>query len=465
MRDYQIRVAPFSFLSYEKIEICLEPNEHGKAIVVGVILEENEKEYVSLAIADTNVSIFAIDDTQTTVPLFTGVIEDFTIYSESGLRKLKILLVTASIKMDMVEITRTFQNETSTYHELLQFIGDYPGYNFIMHEGEGSSLEKMIVQYKESDWVFIKRMASHFNTSIIVDYKSEKVRYHFGVPTEKPSISVNPISYSMKKILTEYTYKTENEVEGFLENDAIYYELVDREIYELGQPITLSGKSLYIYSIISRLEKGELKHYYQCKTKNGFKVRRYTNLKVIGSSLAGVVDEVMTDVLRVFIFEDTRVEENRKWHPYSTVYSSPDGTGWYAMPEPGDEIRLYFPSDEEDEGYVINSVHLEPSNGELRQDPDKKSLRNKYGKEIQFTPTLLFMTNNNGLSITLNDEDGITILSDKKVTIAADESIFIDSVEADIQVIATEGIEMQKAESRVSITDNILFEGQEIDIQ
>ena len=66
---------------------------------------------------------------------------------------------------------------------------------------------------------------------------------------------------------------------------------------------------------------------------------------------------VRADVVRVSLRTDAR-KETGKWFSFSTVYSSPDGSGWYCMPEPGDEIRLYFPTEQEKHGYVISAVHL-----------------------------------------------------------------------------------------------------------
>lgn len=49
------------------------------------------------------------------------------------------------------------------------------------------------------------------------------------------------------------------------------------------------------------------------------------------------------------------------WFPYSTVYSSPDGSGWYVMPEAGDQIRLYFPDEREQHAFAASSVDLASS--------------------------------------------------------------------------------------------------------
>lgn len=62
----------------------------------------------------------------------------------------------------------------------------------------------------------------------------------------------------------------------------------------------------------------------------------------------------------------------KRWFAYSTPYSSPDGTGWYFMPEPGEEIRLHFPTQEEDAAYVVSSTHITHGN---RSDPEVKFIR------------------------------------------------------------------------------------------
>ena len=78
---------------------------------------------------------------------------------------------------------------------------------------------------------------------------------------------------------------------------------------------------------------------------------------MIGASLDSTVTEVRGDVVRVSLRTDAKSGAG-KWFSFSTVYSSPDGSGWYCMPEPGDEIRLYFPTEQEKHGYVISAVHL-----------------------------------------------------------------------------------------------------------
>ncbi|RAZ94354.1 hypothetical protein DK853_35600, partial [Klebsiella oxytoca] len=77
-----------------------------------------------------------------------------------------------------------------------------------------------------------------------------------------------------------------------------------------------------------------------------------------GTGLLGRVTAVEGDQVQISLEKDeNRENAGHKWFAFSTVYSSPDGTGWYCMPEVGDTVRLSFPSEQPMEGYVSSAVH------------------------------------------------------------------------------------------------------------
>ena len=188
------------------------------------------------------------------------------------------------------------------------------------------------------------------------------------------------------------------------------------------------------------------------------------NWGLTGASLNASVIAVSNDTVKVAVDVDGGQEESKaKWFPYSTVYSSPDGTGWYCMPEKGDHVRLYFPDEIEDDGYIISSIHTGNTGAASganapRSNPDNKSISNKYNKQIQLTPTTIVMTNNNGMSITLDDEEGISIVSDKKISIQSEDEIDILSTNAAINVNAEEQIVLSQNSSKITMKDSITIE-------
>ena len=474
MTSYNVRVEPFSFLQLLRCDISKGINMHATAHLTGIISDENEDAYAENALKDTIVQIICFDTSGDETVVFSGLVEKLDIYSENGLKTLSARLISASKLMDMYEETRTFQDKAFSYSYLLDFIGKYKTYDYLMNVEEGKTIDKLVVQYKETDWEFAKRLASHFNSFVVPESTSGKVRYYFGMPKRRLQNSIDPIEYHIMKDLSEYIYKTKNGVQDLRESDAIYYIVNERQIRDIGEPVLFKNRSLYVYGIESRWVGQELQHFYTLKTENGFRQAYAYNPKIVGASLSGAITEVQYDNVQINTYVDPDPSKaGKQWFPYSTVYSSPDGTGWYAMPEPNDEIRLYFPTEKESQAYVISSTHLEVTetaspSGVVgpRTNPDYKSIKNKYDKEVLFTPTTLIMTNNKGMQITLDDEEGISIISDKKIVIHSDESVTTVSTQADINMIAQNQVVIKQSDAKIEMTEEkVLFSGAIVDIQ
>ena len=182
-----------------------------------------------------------------------------------------------------------------------------------------------------------------------------------------------------------------------------------------------------------------------------------------GCSFDAVITDVSKDKVQVEIAQDEwNAADGKKWFQYSTVYSSADGTGWYCMPEIGDSVRFYVP-DRAENSFILSAVHKE--NDSARQNPDYKSLKTKYGKEILFTPDSILMTNNNGMTVELNDSEGITITSDKDIVIQADQNLTISSASASLLIAADDKVQVKQGKTTMTLSDDIYFTGGEFRIQ
>ena len=134
------------------------------------------------------------------------------------------------------------------------------------------------------------------------------------------------------------------------------------------------------------------------------------------------------------------------------------------MPEEGDSVRLYLPNEKERDGYIISAVHV-PADGEARSTPDNKSLKSKYNKEVLFTPSLLRLTNNNGMTVEILDDEGIVISSDKAVKIEATEGVQITSLEQSVEITAPESIELMQGETTLTMKDDIHLNGAQVHME
>jgi hypothetical protein len=194
------------------------------------------------------------------------------------------------------------------------------------------------------------------------------------------------------------------------------------------------------------------------KTRPGFQVPAYDNPGLAGVSLMGKVIKVKDEEVKIQLCCDENQEgTGARWFSFSSIYSSGDGSGWYCMPEPGDLVRLYFPTAKEEEAYVISSFHEDGA--ALRTKPAHKFWRNKEGKEIRLSPERILITNNDGTSIELSDEEGIEIISENSVTIRAGNSLSISSSDSSIELDASRRIRMKQGDTEMTLGGDIFMQG------
>lgn len=464
MREYSLKLAPFQTLDVLSCHIEKKLNDHAKFEFSGYIRAEDEEKYLNAGMEDIQVKLLLECEEEPEYVLCCGVAKDVQIQTVGDLRKLTVQASSGSYLTDLVKQVRVFQNSNSTYDAVLKHNEkNYSNSSHSMVVGVSSSIEDVLVQYHETDWEFAKRLASHFNDVVVPAYRTEGINYFFGLPEGRKNIDLSQSTYTIRKDAADYLQKTKNQGVSLIEADALCLEADSREVYEIGDSFLFRGQTFYIYEIESNLIGQELVHHYKLKSKAALKTIKRFNEKMIGASLEANITGVSKDTVQVQIAADG-IQDSKKWFLYSTVYSSPDGTGWYCMPEEGDSVRLYLPNEKEKDGYIISAVHL-ATDGEARSTPDNKSLRSKYNKEVLFTPSLLRMTNNKGMTVEISDEEGIIISSDKAVVIEATEGIQIVSLEQSVEVVAPESIRLDQGETSVVVEDTIHWKGPQIYMQ
>ncbi|MDR2088485.1 MAG: hypothetical protein LBP73_03915 [Clostridiales Family XIII bacterium] len=476
-----IKPAPFALSDIESLDIRVAPNEHATAKIRGIIDGEAEEAYLSLARHDLPVRVLGEDDAGESEVLFAGTVSGLEIRNINGVKMMELSLVSASKRMDLAEHTRSFQKATATYEDVLSVFGYYKDYSFSARVGEGVQIGDILVQFRETDWEFVKRLAGRFNSVVIPDYLTGDTGFYFGLPVKSAGTPVDPIAYRVMKDNSKYADKTQNDVSGLSENDELYYIVQDPAIRRMGEKVRFKNQDLRVFAIRSVLEGQVLQNYYTLKSEAGFKTKKLHNAKLVGASLAGRVINVAKDRVQLRLYEDNdSYEVGAKWLHYSTVYSSPDGTGWYAMPEIGDELRLYFPSERESEGYAISAVNVDtPDMGKdvppaepgipaflpPRTHPNVKTVINKERKEVSLYPDKIVMTNNRDMTVVIDDADGITIQSAKNISIKSDEGVSLISGASDITLAGGESVNIEVGGTKLALNNNVGFEGTSIFMQ
>ncbi|MFF2484366.1 phage tail protein [Paenibacillus sp. NPDC058071] len=339
----------------------------------------------------------------------------------------------------------------------------YPDAEVIDQASNGKSIGGFLVQYKETDWELTKRLASHFHAAVAPICSVQGIKYYIGLPDHPAKRRLEQFNYTMVNDLKEYRLKSAAQGAGLQAQDFIRYEVTTNEIFELCDVVEFKNRSLYVCQAVTEFKNSVLVHTYRFMDANGIRFDKTYNPVLAGTSLFGKVLGVKNDTVKVFLDIDKDQDDaTASWFPYSTIYSSPDGSGWYCMPENGDQIRVYFPDADDGNAFAASSVNLSSSNDQKRSDPAVKSISTKYGKEIVLKPGAVEIIGGGKLLMRLTDDGGIEINSDKKITLQAEEDIEINGSRVVIQ--GEEGVDLKQASASLTIIDDVTMSGGKVNI-
>ena len=468
MREYQIKVEPFEYIALRQLKIEQKVNEHAKAQISMHIKDDMQEPYMDILSGETWVKVIGLGDQEENegdihTILFYGMVTDFQISHDGYETLLNLEVTSGTIIMDLNPHFRVFQNKDSMCAEICRKLtSTYKEGQVTCLEGENDTTGGVLIQYGETDWEFLKRIMGRTGLYLVPDALKKGIRYTIGLPVGiKRELQGDKIK--MRLDMNEYKEKSSNGMSDLLAADMMELIFTDREIYQLGDHISYQGKEYFLQKIQTEYDKGECVHTYFFRTKKAMEVLPMAHSGITGNSFDAAVTAVQKDKVQVEIMQDEwSAKDGKKWFLYSTVYSSADGTGWYCMPEQGDKVRLYVPEKEED-SFIISSVHKPSDNS--RQNPDYKSFKTKYGKEILFTPDTILITNNQGMMIEMNDSKGITISSDRDIVIAADDNLTISSANASLLLAASDILKVNQGGTSMTLKDDIYFTGGEFRIQ
>ncbi len=460
MREERLVIRPFEEIRIINYESVQEANEHARAKVTGWIPFKNRDDYIKAGRRQTWVQVTALSE-EGEIILFYGLIEQLCLKIENGTCMMEMNLCSGTQLMDYENHTRSFQDKAFTFRDLLDTcIREYEDSGRIMTEGKEKTIQNLIMQYRETDWEFIKRLASMNHTMLFADCSTKGEKFYFGIPNRTDVQEPATDEYQMRCEIEEYWAKRGRDLEVRTE-DTVSYIWESREFHRLGEKAVINHIEGYIWKIQTKLRGNEVYHTCYMKPRPGLRTFRLYNESLTGVSLPGTVTKVQNEKVQIRIHSDENKEgAGVRWYSYSTVYSSQDGTGWYCMPEIGDTVRLYFPGDREEDAYVASAYH--ESGSALRTRPERKFWRNKEGKEIRLSPDSILLTNNDGTYIELSDDNGIEMISNGSISLRAGGNLSISSSGSSIEMNAPNRIRLKQGDTEMDLGGDLSMSGARI---
>lgn len=154
-KDLRISI-PVKVKKITDLKIVQKCNEHAFAEITAVLEEEQNLEDIYSMNEKTNIVLF---DKQSV--LFSGVLMNLQISMIQGICTIVLFVKSYSVFMDFKKKKRSFQYEQNKYQSILEQIikTEYQG-DFIDTASNGKTQNRVIIQYDETDWEFLLRLAS-----------------------------------------------------------------------------------------------------------------------------------------------------------------------------------------------------------------------------------------------------------------------------------------------------------------
>lgn len=463
---HNLKISPYDLANIQDVTITKMINEHAVLKFSGIVPEHMKDSYVSMTGPDTQVQVSQVDEDGGSKPLFAGLVQKIEIHSVRDVYHIVVEAISHTYQLDVKRESRSFQNKGMAYSSLINKItADYPGIDVIDTASKGASIGNFTIQYEETDWEFLKRMASRFSTGLVPASSFDEPKFFFGIPDGSSKGKLEDFHYTIHKRISRYRDRTKHRVQGIDENDFIYYEVETDKVMDIGHSVDFQGKRLYIAEVHTQMSNGLLKHKYSLCTKKGMVQNKIFLMSIVGASIQGKIIDVSKDNVRIHLdIDPVQNKGEAHWFPYSSVYTAEGNSGWYCMPELGDYVRVYFPSHKEEDGVASSSVRKDNNEGTNNKmgNPDVKMLRTAAGKELMFGPSEIMLSAKDGETfIKLSDNGGIEIISNKEIKLTAKENITMSS-EKKVVITAADEIQMTCKESNIKMDGNVIITGNEV---
>ena len=342
-----------------------------------------------------------------------GIIDDIKLSEiKTGSLVVEIACISKSVLLDRIPRYRSFQDPALTYSAIVEEINKNYGANGerIISAGEDmKEVPRMTIQYNETDWEYLKRLASYTGSPIIPYYDKVLVGFLKNQITQTPNTTYFQYGKSKRNKRTMYKItgtevyavstpiklKTRNRASGEdVEND---YFVIESKIYNEGNTLkcgyTLGKQTDYFVDPIphekirgavieartvhiARTDESKSKHgrtdgssdNLEGRTTGAKPLNKYIEKaenqnenvkeKVKASDIAVMTLDLTEGLLKLGengqSFEDKYA--GKSYFPYVTPYSQTN-TGFTPAPEVNDRVALYFPNGNETHAIVLGAVN------------------------------------------------------------------------------------------------------------
>jgi len=468
---------PYGTIQLQDIHLEHEIGEHARLQVTGILDPQHEHEIITRAGSDDQIEL-GIRDEEGSKPLFMGQLSHIELQNVQHNLQVKIEVTSQSYKLDTRFKERSFQQVNRTYIDIVHsVISDYAKSDVLDEAFGERKTGQFIMQYQETDWAFLKRIASHAGAVLVPYVLSHGINFWIGLPESRRQIDLHEVHFRHRKVVDPYLRDTAQGKGSSIENYNRYSFEWD-DILDIGDTVVRSKQNYRIIKRSAAMDKGLLKWEYECMPAQGVTVPKQWNRIITGAAIEGKVLEVRKNQVRLHLdIDEYQSPKDAQWFPYSAEGNQV----WYLMPEQGAQLKLYFPSMNEDDAVAIQSVRTEalapdapspaamavassapassgsaPESVAARKerkmsDPRTKSFANPQGKEVSLSGSDLSLIGQEGAMYMSLSGSGVGLHSPLRIQVTAGGALNLNASEITIQ--GDEGLQVSTPQHTIELNE------------
>ena len=349
----RIEYSDLKFISSFAMEKILDfqtwedPGEHARGNF-RLLLSENET-----GINGMNAPIQLCGHGNTAGALFSGYPEKVEIKEERGYRIADIQAVSGTILLDQKKSNRVFQKKVQTYMGIASTVTADTEHSACILPGSDMRTGGTLIQYQETDWRFLKRMASQLGLPLVPDTSYYYPRFYLGLPEGEKRELGEIISCDLCFDGRYYAVSGKCLVDR---EDFICYDVVTRTSLSLGDRVTYEGRELLVSRKKTELAGGEVIFTYRLAGNSYTWVPWEDNPDYTGMSFVGSIVGTQGEQVEVaFDIDKSAAGGNRYGFAPAT------GNLMYCMPQKGTKTALYIGNGDEAQGIATGCIRTNGS--------------------------------------------------------------------------------------------------------
>ncbi|MCM1259105.1 MAG: DUF6531 domain-containing protein, partial [Roseburia sp.] len=362
--------------------------------------------------------------------LFAGKIVHAKMRRERGLCLMELRAASYTVDWEEEPVSQSFLDLGLTYLKVMKkVLKNQPGAKIIDCVTNGAKIPDFLLQYEESDWDFLVRLASHFYTFLVPDYKAGYGRVYFGIPDTGKEILLKDKEYKEIKDMDQH-YRVGSCFNN-LPQESMKWELTSLRSLDLADKVKFQGIETIVTKVSYKTVDGALVRTYELSRKKGVVCVPKKNPNIFGMSIPATVKERSGNCVRVHFHIDEKYEASSKNRYFTYAVES---SFIYCMPEVGSQVHIYFPGDDEGSAVAVHALRASAvpaasgagSGAGYAQIPDNKSFSNVNGAELMLTPGTASMSpDQSGETCVTLDTEGNANIAGNKIDIHAEKNLIM----------------------------------------